>query len=231
MPRGRKQTESDDGNGAPEWMLTFSDCMTLLLTFFVLLLSFASFDDKVFENLKVIFAGSLPSVALKDKKTRDAFLPTNSTRYVKELDKGSEKPTLEKGAQDRLREETESIDFHDRKVFLVSSDKVFWGRGTTISLQGRKALSAMASFIKELPNRVVISENGQAEDILDENSGLQRACAVLKYLSAKSGLDKDKFSIAASTLQKEGRENQPDDSKAKTGRMLEIVLLERSICN
>ncbi len=50
----RKQQEPDEAPGAPEWMVTFSDFMTLLLTFFVLLLSFSSFDDRVFRKLKVI---------------------------------------------------------------------------------------------------------------------------------------------------------------------------------
>ncbi|MHC4104970.1 MAG: flagellar motor protein MotB, partial [Planctomycetota bacterium] len=46
MAREKKQVVEDEAPGAPEWMVTFSDCMTLLLTFFVLLLSFSSFDDK-----------------------------------------------------------------------------------------------------------------------------------------------------------------------------------------
>ena len=55
MGRANKQVVPDEDPGAPEWMVTFSDCMTLLLTFFVLLLSFSSFDDDgVFRHLKVI---------------------------------------------------------------------------------------------------------------------------------------------------------------------------------
>ena len=58
MARRQEKPEPQHADGAPEWMVTFSDCMTLLLTFFVLLLSFSSFDDKVFwkllnENLTV----------------------------------------------------------------------------------------------------------------------------------------------------------------------------------
>ena len=68
MGHGSKQTESDEAPGAPVWMVTFSDCMTLLLTFFVLLLSFSSFDDKVFRKLKVIFMNALPAVKQADAK-------------------------------------------------------------------------------------------------------------------------------------------------------------------
>ncbi|MCA9623211.1 MAG: OmpA family protein [Myxococcales bacterium] len=42
--------DGDDGGGAPAWMATFSDLATLLLTFFVLLLSFANMDIQNFKT-------------------------------------------------------------------------------------------------------------------------------------------------------------------------------------
>ncbi len=44
--------------GAPKWMTTFSDLTTLLLTFFVLLLSMANFDKVKLEQSFGILAGS-----------------------------------------------------------------------------------------------------------------------------------------------------------------------------
>ncbi len=44
--------------GAPKWMTTFSDMTTLLLTFFVLLLSMANFDKVKMEQSFGILAGS-----------------------------------------------------------------------------------------------------------------------------------------------------------------------------
>ena len=44
--------------GAPMWMTTFSDMTTLLLTFFVLLLSMANFDKVKMEQSFGILAGS-----------------------------------------------------------------------------------------------------------------------------------------------------------------------------
>ncbi|MHC4076098.1 MAG: flagellar motor protein MotB [Planctomycetota bacterium] len=233
MGRKRKQREPKQAAGAPEWMVTFSDCMTLLLTFFVLLLSFSSFDDRVFRQLKIIFASTLPSIKAEGReiKNADAFLPTRQITDVEDIDKGSEKPTLERGVEDGLKEDTESVNVHKRKVFLISSGKIFYGNGKVISLRGRKTLSAVAAFLREMPNRVVISENGPENEKVDEYFGLQRAWAVLKYFAAKPDLDKGKFSVSASTLQEGLRRNQQGYSKTKTGRVLEIVLLERSICN
>jgi chemotaxis protein MotB len=229
----KRRVETDDASGAPEWMVTFSDCMTLLLTFFVLLLSFSSFDEKAFHKVKLIFGGAMPSVSGRLTGNREAFLPTGQVVHTAELDKGSEKPTPMTGLEDGLKEETEPEDFRSRKVFLIPSKKVFWGKGTAISLQGRRTLSAMAALLKEAPHRIVISENGPEAVQAGGDSGLRRSWVVMDYLTAKGGLDKRWFSISASnTVPIEDVEpTERDRPEAAVGRVLEIVLLERSIYN
>lgn len=230
MGRNKRQIKEQGEAGAPQWMVTFSDCMTLLLTFFVLLVTFSSFDQKKFDELKEIFCGGLPSVSEVKERPKDAFLASEIIQDT-EIDEGSEKPTSERGTEDGLKEDAEPVDFRDRKVFLISSSKVFWGRGKIISFQGRELLSTLASFLKEMPDRVVISENGQAGSETDESFGLKRAWAVVEYLTTKQGLDISQFSIAASTLQENLGDKGYNYSGDKTGRMLEIILLERSIYN
>jgi chemotaxis protein MotB len=222
-----KKKKPDDGGpgGAPEWMVTFSDCMTLLLTFFVLLLSFSSFDDKLFRDTMVIISQEF-AVNKPDKGSKEAVLPTDTIKYDKDYYKGSEKPTLIKGDEFNIvKEENETEDFHDRKIFLIPSNDIFMGRGNIISAQGRRALSEMAPFIKEIPNRIVISENSQKMTGGNKRSGLERAWAVTEYFTTKLGLSKQQFSIsAASTVTGSSRINKSD-------RILEIVFLERSIYN
>lgn len=53
--RRRKQNSSD--KGAPSWMNTYGDMVTLLLTFFVLLYSFSSIDAEKWQKLVVSFSG------------------------------------------------------------------------------------------------------------------------------------------------------------------------------
>lgn len=233
MARAKKQAESDEAPGAPEWMVTFSDCMTLLLTFFVLLLSFSSFDEKVFWQLKVIFSKSLPGVDKPDEAGKDAFFSARQIEPTSELDVGSEKPTLVEGLEDRSKQETEPVDFRRWKVFLISSKRIFWGKGTVISSEGRNIMTTMASFLKEVPGRIVISENGPPHLPVEDKSGgskyfgLPRAWAVVEYLTTKQNLNKKWFSIsAASTMPQESSgSDEPDE------RTVEIVLLERSVYN
>jgi len=233
MVKRKNKTESDGAAGAPEWMVTFSDCMTLLLTFFVLLLSFSSFDENVFRRLRSIFSKSLSTVSKAVKKNRDAFTPATQLQTLKEVDKGSEKSTLKRGRESNLKEETEPSDFYNRKVFYISSDKIFLGNGTIISYRGRKTLSAMAAYLREAPSRVVISENGFKNKKNNEQLGLSRTWAVMKYLTEKHRLDKKYFSISAmSTLtQDKLKDIELSSPETKSKRLLEIVLLERSIYN
>jgi chemotaxis protein MotB len=226
MLRKKKQIRPDAAGGAPEWMVTFSDCMTLLLTFFVLLLTFSSFDEAIFERLKTTFA-DFPSVGAIPVEARDAFSPTRMVVHTSDISEGSEKPTSESGKQDGLKEETESLDFHGRKVFLVPSEKVFWAKGTAISRQGHQVLTVVAAYLKHMPGRVVVSENGPG-DTTSEPFGLPRAWAVVQYLVAEQNMDKSRFSIsAATTLSPDSA--QGGESGAGPERILEVVLLERSI--
>jgi chemotaxis protein MotB len=231
MPRTKKNTEPEDAQSAPEWMVTFSDCMTLLLTFFVLLLSFSSFDDKVFRKMETALAEAMPSIGISMEKDRDAFLTVRQIQYKEELNKGNEKPTLKGNIEANVKEDVTLMPFQNRKVFLISSDKVFWGKGTFISARGRKILSDIASLLKTVPNRIAISENNQTTNKKSINLGLDRAWAVTEYLTEQEHLDKNRFSVsAASTIpQQDLSDGQVDSTRSEGRRMLEIVILERSI--
>ncbi len=226
MPRRKRPVEAGGSGGAPEWMVTFSDCMTLLLTFFVLLLTFSSFDEEIFQRLKKTFA-DFPSVSQVRQEREDAVSPRPQEVSRDDISEGSEKPTLDKGRQDGLKNETGPSDFRRRKVFLISSEKVFWGKGTTISRHGHEVLAAAAAFLKQMPGRIVISENGPNETG-NEHFGLPRAWAVAEHFAGQEGVDGDRFSIsAATTLIQNGLES--NESAPQPHRMLEIVLLERSV--
>jgi len=56
MSRERKQPEQKAG--APEWMTTYGDLVTLLMCFFVLLFAFSEIDAKKFEAVMESFQGS-----------------------------------------------------------------------------------------------------------------------------------------------------------------------------
>jgi chemotaxis protein MotB len=55
----KKEFEENEDPSAPFWMLTYSDMVTLLLTFFVLLISFSNMDEAKFEQAAHSLKGAL----------------------------------------------------------------------------------------------------------------------------------------------------------------------------
>lgn len=243
MARERKQPPAEEGPSAPLWMVTFSDCMNLLLTFFVLLVTFSSFDTEVLADLGFVFRRIFPGISTPASEGLDksAILPSTQLSPVEAHAKGSEKPTLTRGLEDDLKQETRTSDFRARRVFLADSKGIFWGKGTAISSDGKETLETLALFLKAVPSRVVISEHS-LDNQKSDRLGLERAWAVVEYLTIQQGLDKKQFSISAATTLADAisedtapssfslsRENA--GAKGKDERTLEIILLEWSIYN
>ena len=218
MPRGKKNIsiEEEEPGGAPEWMVTFSDCMTLLLTFFVLLLSFSSFDKETLPALGQSLAKALPSIGLSGKNKQDSMYEKQpSSKEVKQTE-GTEVPSNAVEQTTNFMKEKKPLDFRNMKVFTTESKDFFWGRGYTISMDGRKILNTLASYLKHRTGRIVISENGPDGKA---SLGLQRSIAVIDYLKKKHNIDKARFNISCATTMR-----QPPRK-----RQLEITLLDRSI--
>lgn len=56
---GKKKPPPEKKGDVPEWFMTYSDVITLLMTFFILLLTFASNEPEQFERIKSsLFAGA-----------------------------------------------------------------------------------------------------------------------------------------------------------------------------
>jgi len=234
MAKNSRQVNLDDDNGgAPEWMVTFSDCMTLLLTFFVLLLSFSSFDDKVFPKMQSAFSAGLSSMGLQLRNNNEAFRATPRIIYDQEVDHGSETPTEEGHYESNPSTSMDFMNFQNQKVFLVPSDKVFLGLGTRMSGHGRQMLTDVAELLKAVPNRVVVTEHSLEGNNINGQIGLTRAWSVTQFLTESQGLEKTRFSISsagttdADTLRNSGVLTANPRAK----RVLEIVILERSTYN
>jgi len=233
VARPKKEAPPEEAVGAPLWMVTFSDCMNLLLTFFVVLVTFSSFGDDSRDRL--LNFGAAVSAALGTPvpvpSTRDesSMLPTRQIVNKEQPKHGSERPTDNSSPIARdgvLNEELQVADYHNQKVFLVPSQKLFLGRGTVLSPEGRYLLGVMAAFLKQVQGSVVVSENGPEQQPDRMDLGLSRAMTVLDYLSSLQDLDRRRFSISAeSAAPPEGTTLAYHRSE----RMLEITVLEGGV--
>ena len=67
----RKQPADEGPPGVAPWLVTFSDCMTLLLCFFVLLTTFSSFDEQALRKLEGVLRTPSMDAMSPDRSIRD----------------------------------------------------------------------------------------------------------------------------------------------------------------
>lgn len=94
--------------GAPGWLATFADLMSLLMSFFVLLLSFSEMDVLKFKQL----AGSMKEAfgVQRDVKTKE--IPKGTSIIAKEFSPGRPSPTVLKVMRQHTTDDTKrNLDF------------------------------------------------------------------------------------------------------------------------
>ncbi len=241
--RHNVKQEEEGGEGAPLWIISFADMMSLLMAFFVMLSTFSGFGPSEAEKLqRAVRATLAPNYGgWRPHYSRTAV--GFQAPAAGQLNKGSEKPTLQDTQGQGLMKEAQASEFRKRKVFLVESKTLFWGAGTALSPAGCDFLDTLASFAMQVPGRIVISENGPVDQRIEDRGqttedggqkrapssvvrppssdvGLLRATTVLRYLTTR-GIPKDRCSVGV-------RGMSPEQSFEKE-RMLEIVLLDASV--
>jgi outer membrane protein OmpA-like peptidoglycan-associated protein len=215
--KAKPKQEEEAGEGAPLWIISFADMMSLLMAFFVMLSTFSGFGPRAAEKLqKTVNATLSPNYGGWRRQQLRAAVGYQAPA-AGQSGKGSEKPTLQETQPKGLLRETQAGDFRRRKIFLIESKTIFWGVGVTLSASGRDFLDTLASFAAKMPDRLVISESGPGAD---PEQGLRRAASVLNYLASK-GISKDRCSLAVKGM-------SPDRS-FQAERMLEIALLSASV--
>lgn len=115
---GKKKKE--ESAGAPAWVMTFADLMSLLMCFFVLLLSFSEMDRKKYKQV----AGSMAQAFGVQREIPTDQSPKGVTIMAKEFAPGKPQPTLERTLRQETTDDTqdylevlEAIDRVQEKVF------------------------------------------------------------------------------------------------------------------
>lgn len=108
--------------GAPEYMNTYGDMMTLLLCFFVLLFAMSNVDAKKFEALVVSFSGSLGvldggNVLQSKNNIEKGSIMNGSTDSMVEANQfETAKEQMQKQMQEEARRKAEDANFEELKV-------------------------------------------------------------------------------------------------------------------
>ncbi|AKO51037.1 membrane protein [Marinobacter psychrophilus] len=160
--------------GAPAWIVTFADLATLLLTFFILLLSFAEMDIEKYKAM----AGSM-SVAFG---SGNLIADGGGSLPIKISDGNS---SLDPDTQ--LQAEPELIDERSTSgsVTLVSEDEVMISEGEALMSEG--VITLASSLIRELETEVA---SGALSVDYDEHQVIIRFSEDATFLSGDATIKK-----------------------------------------
>ena len=175
----RREFKKRKNNGAPKWMVTYSDMVTLILVFFILLFSMSQIDLVKFQAISESFKNLMifdfyPSPIPMEN-------PTESTSHMESgrLSNEFETPTLlddmndrdqegeEKGSLDQLMEDVEhyleendlgnviTANRTEQGVVLVLQESILFDSGEAEILEsGKPFLNKVGTLLAEIPNHV-----------------------------------------------------------------------------
>lgn len=209
-----KQKKAGGEAGAPAWMATFADLMSLLLTFFILLLSFAEMDIVKFKDaLGSInsalgggsgnFQASTSPISFDSTPSPPAPSPAapTVTAAIKETDTAISEE-LEQLVEEFQLDEDVEIQSTKRGVVMRVRGRMFFNPGTADLKPGSQPLlKKISSLLKRFPKKVAIeghTDNIPISGRYSNNWELStaRAYSALKYLQEYEEVDVKRIHIA-----------------------------------
>lgn len=234
------------GEGAPsgsEWLATFSDTMTLLLTFFILLYSFSSVDSQKLKNI----SAALQSVLTGQGGTAifDSNMSTGNVPLVGEdpasNDNLDANPSdgQSKDMYTQIKEFVEKnniqssvqIKEDERGVIIQLRDNILFESGKSdLKDNSKSILDKISSLISTFPNNVIVE--GHTDNVpintfkFESNWELStaRAVTVVRYFVEQRGQNPIRFSAAGYGEFKPVAPNDTADNKAMNRRVNILIV-------
>ena len=239
MAREKKERQPE---GMPAWLITFSDLMTLLLTFFVLLVSMSVIDERY--KLEV-----LGSVARQFGVGETFLNPTAPAGKLNVQEPG--KMDLPAEDLELLRDKifddsTKDLNFQENKyvqIFSINSEVLFREGATQLSDKGITLLDKLVPYLLEIPYPLMVA--GHTTTLRDEESqnyvvsfnklvldaswmlSLRRAMAVYSHFSLR-GMSPARLSMEGfGQFRPKASNNTPEGRAAN--RRVDLVLDKRNL--
>ena len=242
--KGKGVEEEDGGADANAWMVTFSDLLTLMITFFVLLLTMSSMDDKKLQNIFGAFSEALgvlemgqgteirsPDIFEKEKTIyQELIMEKNLIRNLLDAAiRGERGLTLEKLQGNIDFESMTSVD--DRGVVVTLSDSILFEAGQTeITKESFSIIDKLALHLKESEFQITVEGHTDSTPAGGGSSNwlisTRRAINVMQYLNNISGIAMERLSARGHGEYSPLVDNSSAENRAKN-RRIEIILSKR----
>lgn len=216
--------------GAPAWMTTFADLVTLLLTFFVLLLSMANMEEVKFSeasaSIRSAFGGhSTPaptqfSIPILPSTPISKFTPIQNDMAAKIY-----KRIESQIKSDNIPDDVELIKKEDNTIILRINDSVLFKKGTsTVSPSAYIILRKLADIIRPLPMRLRIEGHTDNTPVSKRKIGnwnlsVDRSVAVMRFFKKSELLPLDRMAAIGYGADRPVLPNTTEENMAKNRRV------------
>ncbi|WP_040379121.1 flagellar motor protein MotB [Dethiobacter alkaliphilus] len=241
MRKSRHAQPRQEG-GAPEWMTTYSDMVTLLLAFFVLLFSYSVIDvikfQQIMSSIQVSFLG-------QDGIMESSLDPSRGEMIELAVDHKFEDVLMTYlEVKSHLQEEglANIIDvrIEDRGVVLEIQDRLLFDTGRAeIRPEARELLVKVAGILANVPNQIIVE--GHTDNVPIQTAqypsnwelSVDRAVRVVRYLSERQDIDPERFLATGYGEFQPVASNETVQGRAKNRRVniviSEVNLLDREV--
>jgi chemotaxis protein MotB len=231
----RKKQEEHKA-GAPEWLATYGDMMTLLLVFFVLLFSMSSIDTERYKAVVQSLSGSLGVLDSGTTVTLEPLInnfpsdsPTESPTEAEEF--GDMEEDLQKILEESDLSGQVKLEINERGLLIRFLDSVLFDSGKAdLTPQAMEIIDKISNILGET-NKMITVE-GHTDNVpistykYPSNWELSttRAVNVVKYMIDKSKIDPIRLSASGYADQHPISDNKTVDSR-KNNRRVDMVIL------
>lgn len=227
----RKRRKDSEGPTAT-WLNTYSDMVTLLLCFFVMLYTFSNLDLQKFQSVMASFQGSMG--ILDGGNLID--IPT--VRNQEEIDLEKLKSALEDYAVSSNLQSEITVSIDERGLIIRFMDRVLFDPGKAdLKPDAKEILNAVAEMLQreEFKDKVIKVEGHADTTPVSPKDGFAtnwelsttRATNVLRYLVEEKGIEGGRISASGYSYYKPIAPNDTKENKAKN-RRVDIVILKSS---
>ncbi|MHB1392439.1 MAG: OmpA family protein [Clostridia bacterium] len=229
----RKRAEDEPKAGAPEWMATYGDMVTLLLCFFVLLFSFATLDVQKFEAIAVSMNGSLgvldSGMTLSMEPLINSFPGDSPTEEVEEFQKLYEQ--MSEYVKENNLEASITLRLDERGLLVRFMDDVLFDSGKAdLTPKAREIINKVAEIIRVNDKNVRVE--GHTDNIPINTSrfpsnwelSTTRAVNVVKHLIEENGIEAKRLSASGYSDQHPVDDNETQEGRQKN-RRVDLVIL------
>lgn len=249
----KKQVIEEIKMGAPEYMNTYGDLMTLLLCFFVLLFAMSNVDAKKFEAIVMSFSGSLGildggETIVKDSVIDQGSISDSASSYQMDMQTvtGTETENFEQMQkqieeylqQNNLQDAVDVIN-EDQGLLLRFQDSVLFDQGSATVKQQSYVLMNYVGKMLLSPNfkDKFVSVEGHTDNVPISNSrfasnwelSVARACNVVRYLIEQGSIEPTRLTAAGYSEYHPVVKNDSVQNMSKNRRVDILIMKSKNV--